>query len=104
MFHLFAGSEGRPCAECGRMGQDFMHLTNAGLVCDALDGPCACGAWHKDGEQLDKLKDRSKQLMDWTERIADPEHEPTKRDMAIFKWVEGEPWVDPDWERTAVGC
>jgi hypothetical protein len=21
--------------------------TNGGVVCDVVDGPCACGAWHK---------------------------------------------------------
>jgi len=25
--------------------------TNAGQVCDMLDGPCSCGAWHKSSNQ-----------------------------------------------------
>lgn len=28
---------------------------NGGQECDAIDGPCACGAWHSREEWVDKL-------------------------------------------------
>lgn len=30
--------------------------TNGGVVCDMIDGPCACGAWHCRKDWLDKIK------------------------------------------------
>lgn len=32
---------------CGNM------LTNGGVPCDMEDGPCACGAWHSHGEEIE---------------------------------------------------
>lgn len=37
------------CETCGKTGYDQTeHFFNASSdPCDMMDGPCACGAWHK---------------------------------------------------------
>lgn len=40
----FAGSE---CSAGPQAIPDIFFVTNPSIRCDALVGPCACGAWHK---------------------------------------------------------
>ena len=52
-YHLYVGhpdcSPPCLCGACGNPARHHTHYMNGGVVCDMIDGPCACGAWH-DGE------------------------------------------------------
>lgn len=47
--HIYYGVEWKNelCKKCGKHSRHINHYMNALIVCDTLDGPCACGAWHK---------------------------------------------------------
>lgn len=32
-----------------------VRYENGGIECDVLYGPCACGAWHKEGERRNRI-------------------------------------------------
>ena len=50
--HFYEGNvdANTPCPKCGKEASDPIHLRNGGVICDNPNGPCACGAWHKEGE------------------------------------------------------
>lgn len=54
--HVYDGSmDGTaPCRRCGhRAKTPAEHIMNGGEPCDVKIGPCACGAWHHDGELVE---------------------------------------------------
>lgn len=49
--HLYDGNadavpQASPCGTCGAGPKDARHFANGGVVCDVIEGACACGAWH----------------------------------------------------------
>lgn len=50
LLHLYDGNpDALPnptCAACGGPPKNGVHYTNGGVVCDMVEGACACGAWH----------------------------------------------------------
>ena len=54
--HIYKGNclftDEIPCEICGMPGRHPNHWMNALDVCDTLDGPCSCGAWHYKGERI----------------------------------------------------
>lgn len=47
--HVFCGNTlfiDSKCSLCNEVASHVAHIRNGGQICDTLDGPCACGAWH----------------------------------------------------------
>jgi len=45
-------------AELDRIEKSKTHRSNGGIRCDVDDGPCACGAWHKQPENILNKSDK----------------------------------------------
>lgn len=61
----------------------LQHITNGtGIICDTIDKPCACGAWHNPDEMRDKIRYMNQQLM---ERVADPTFGSTDFEKAVLE-------------------
>jgi len=55
--------------ELDRIEKSKTHRSNGGIRCDVDDGPCACGAWHKQPENI--LNKSDKMMLDLLDTHSD---------------------------------
>lgn len=90
IIHLYDGSMdgGAPCSKCGKGAFTILHIQNGGVVCDAVNWPCACGAWHDDIEMDQKLRMVNTNYNEWLRKVSAPGYVLTKDDKDVLEALE----------------
>lgn len=90
IIHLYDGSwDGTlPCSKCSKNAHSIVHIQNGGVVCDAVDWACACGAWHYDMEMEQKIRMANANYSEWLRKVSAPGYVLTKDDNDILEALE----------------
>lgn len=91
MVHLYDGSmDGSlACSKCGKTAWNLLHIRNGnGIVCDAVNWPCACGSFHHDGELDFTIRTANANYAEWLRKVSAPGYVLSDNDKEILEALE----------------